>query len=187
MGSAKGMKRQTPKGDDKWSTKKQKNNHGGSSSSQQHQQELSGSAQKRQLKKERQSYRRHSDVVAEAKDLWNKLRLKSNSSKDTKELVNKIMSLVRGKVREVALQHDASRVVQALIQFGTPKQRKELLVEICNTTNTTDNNNDDKDSSSDNLVELAKIQYAHFCCLKFIKYCSRDDEAVKLIVKVRYF
>ena len=41
------------------------------------------------------------------------------------------MSLIRGKVNEIALQHDASRVVQAAIQFGSKEQRKELLKEIC--------------------------------------------------------
>ena len=80
------------------------------------------------------------------------------------------MELIRGKVKEIALQHDASRVVQAAIQFGDEEQRKELLNEICETPET--------------LVEISKVQYAHFCCLKFIKYCARDDDCVKTIVKV---
>jgi hypothetical protein len=134
--------------------------------------ELSSSAQKRQVRKERQSHRRHADVVAEAKKLWNKLRLKSNTPEDTKDLMDQVMTLIRGKVAEIALQHDASRVVQAAIQFGSDADRRELLSELC--------------ASKDGcLVELAKIQYAHFCCLKFIKYCSRDDQCVKLIIQVR--
>ena len=133
--------------------------------------ELSSSAQKRQVRKERQSHRRHADVVSEAKVLWNKLRLKSNTSDDTKELMDKVMDLIRGKVAEIALQHDASRVVQAAIQFGNEEQRRELLTEICA-------------SEEASLAELAKIQYAHFCCLKFIKYCDRDEKALKMIVKV---
>ena len=80
------------------------------------------------------------------------------------------MSLLRGKVKEIALQHDASRVVQAAIQFGDDEQRKELLTEICDTPGS--------------LAEISKIQYAHFCSLKFIKYCARDKEAEKMIVKV---
>jgi pumilio homology domain family member 6 len=133
--------------------------------------ELSSSAQKRQVRKERQSHRRHADVVAEAKILWNKLRLKSNTPDDTKELMEQVMSLIRGKVAEIALQHDASRVVQAAIQFGSSSERRELLNELCI-------------SKEGSLVELAKIQYAHFCCLKFIKYCSRDDQCVKMIIEV---
>lgn len=134
--------------------------------------ELSSSAQKRQVKKERQSHRRHADTVAEAKILWNKLRLKSNTPEETKELMDQVMTLIRGKVAEIALQHDASRVVQAAIQFGTDADRREILNELCA-------------SKEGSLTELAKLQYAHFCCLKFIKYCSRDDQCVKKIVQVR--
>jgi pumilio family protein 6 len=133
--------------------------------------EISSTAQKRQMKKERQSHRRHADTVVDAKTLWNKLRLKSNTPDDTKKLMEQVMTLIRGKVNEIALQHDASRVVQAAIQFGNEEQRKELLTEI-----TAD--------SAVGLAELSKIQYAHFCCLKFIKYCARDPECVKTIVKV---
>ena len=133
----------------------------------------SSSAQKRQLKKERQSHRRHAETVSEAKLLWNKLRQKSNTPDDTKKLMVEVMELIRGKVNEIALQHDASRVVQAAVQFGNQEQRKELLDEICA-------------ESAAGLAELAKIQYAHFCCLKFIKYCNRDEASIKKIVKVRY-
>jgi pumilio family protein 6 len=130
----------------------------------------SSSSQKREAKKERQSHRRHSDTVSESKLLWNKLRLKSNTPAETKELMEKVMKLIRGKVNEITLQHDASRVVQAAIQFGNDEQRKELLTEICD--------------SVGSLAEASKIQYAHFCCLKFIKCCARDKDCVKMIVKV---
>jgi pumilio family protein 6 len=134
--------------------------------------EKSSSAQKRQVRKDRQSQRRHADTVADAKVLWNKLRQKSNTTEETKDLMEQVMKLIRGKVNEVALQHDASRVVQAAIQFGSDEQRKELLTEIC--------------GSSGSLAELSKIQYAHFCCLKFIKYCNRDSDSVQMIIKVGY-
>lgn len=131
----------------------------------------SSSAQKRQLRKERQSHRRHAETVNDAKVLWNKLREKSNTQEKIKELMEQTMTLIRGKVNEIALQHDASRVVQAAIQFGNEEQRRELLKEICA-------------ESAAGLAELAKIRYAHFCCLKFIKYCARDNDSVKTIVKV---
>lgn len=131
---------------------------------------LSSSAQKRQVRKERQKSRRHAVSVEEAKMLWNKLRLKTNSSKDIEDLMDRVMVLIRGKVNAIALQHDASRVVQAAVQFGNEEQRKEILTEVC--------------KSEGSLAEMAKIQYAHFCCLKFIKYCARDDANIKMIVKV---
>jgi len=133
--------------------------------------ELSSSAQKRQLKKERQSHRRHADAVGDVKMLWNQLRVKSNTPDDTKELMEQVMTLIRGKVNEIALQHDASRVVQAAIQFGNEEQRREILKEICA-------------EGATGLTELSKIQYAHFICLKVIKYCHRDAQCLKLIIAV---
>ena len=132
---------------------------------------MSSSSRKREMRKWRQGNRRHADCVTEAKVLWNKLRLKTNTKEDTRKLMDKVMELLRGKVQDIALQHDASRVVQAAIQFGNDDERKELLTEICQTEGS--------------LAEMARIQYAHFVCLKFIKYCARDDASIKMIVKVR--
>lgn len=148
--------------------KKQKND-GGAGNKKDDAEELSSSAAKRQVRKGRQATRRHAESVTDAKFLWNKLRLKTNTKEDTKKIMDKVMELIRGKVREIALQHDASRVVQAAIQFGSVEQRKEILIEICKTEGS--------------LADMAKIQYAHFCCLKLIKYCARDDTSIKMIVK----
>lgn len=175
MAAKESVKRKTPtSGSKTFKTKKQKStdNHG-SSTNNENKDGISSSALKRQVRKDRQSTRRHADCVAEGKVLWNKLRLKTNTSKDTKDLMDKVMTLIRGKVNEIALQHDASRVVQAAIQFGNEEQRKEILTEVC--------------KSEGSLAEMAKIQYAHFCCLKFIKYCARDDASIKMIVKVSNF
>jgi pumilio family protein 6 len=128
----------------------------------------SSTQQKRALKHERQAHRKHADAVMESKDIWNKLRLKTNTKEETAQLMEQLMSLLQGKFRQVALQHDASRVVQAAIQFGTPQQRKEVVMELC---------------EQDDLQELCKVQYAHFCVLKMIKYCYRDAECVRAIVK----
>ena len=73
------------------------------------------------------------------------------------------------------MQHDASRMVQAVLQFGSKEERLETVRELCAA---------DKESAV-NLAELCKIQYAHFVVLKMIKYCARDEECVRLIVKVR--
>lgn len=130
----------------------------------------SSSQQKRAIKHERQSHRKHADAVTRSKEIWNKLRLKTNTPQQTQELMEELMELLREKVNQVALQHDASRVVQAAVQFGSPEQRKEIVMELCGTGN---------------LAELSKVQYAHFCVLKMIKYCHRDEECVRAIVKVR--
>ena len=129
----------------------------------------SSATSKRQLKHERQSTRRHADVVVAAKEVWNKLRQKNNTAETNRKYMDELMPLIRGKVNQIALQHDASRVVQAAIQFGTKQERLEITQELTATPNS--------------LAELSKSQYAHFCVLKLIKYCHTDTVATKLILK----
>jgi pumilio family protein 6 len=127
------------------------------------------SSSKRQVKNERQSTRRHADVVVRAKEIWNKLRLKNNTRETTRTLMDELMPLIRGKMNQIALQHDAARVVQSAIQFGTKEERQEIVKELTATPG--------------GLAELAKSQYAHFCVLKLIKYCHTDEVSTKLILQ----
>ena len=90
---------------------------------------------------------------------------------------------MKGKFMEVAMQHDASRCVQGVLQFGTEEQKRDVVVELCEAGSSKDDK--EKKNQNINLAELCKIQYAHFVVLKMIKYCARDETCVKLIVKVR--
>jgi pumilio family protein 6 len=85
---------------------------------------------------------------------------------------------------EVAMQHDASRMVQAVIQFGNKNERGETVRELCGVSGGAVQKEESKGHGTVNLAELCKIQYAHFVVLKMIKYCARDEDSVKLIVKV---
>jgi pumilio homology domain family member 6 len=139
----------------------------------------SNSDKKRDIVIKQDRQRRHADVVVEAKLIWNKLRLKTNTGKERRALMDELMPLIRGKANEITLQHDASRVVQAAIQFGTEKERRDILNELVagaqHSSASTGNNN--------NLVELCKSQYAHFTVLKVIKYCHNDPLCVAVLVK----
>mmetsp|Transcript_22161 Transcript_22161/g.25227 ORF Transcript_22161/g.25227 Transcript_22161/m.25227 type:complete len:635 (-) Transcript_22161:86-1990(-) len=138
--------------------------------------ELSSSAQRRILKHERQSHRRHADIVLEAKNIWNKLRLKTNTKEQVKELEEDLLKLLLMSssdkaegtlVGEIALQHDASRVVQAAIQFATtPEQRLQLTQAL-----------------SSQMVEISKNPYAHFCVLKVIQYGHTHDATVRALLQ----
>mmetsp|Transcript_19481 Transcript_19481/g.56043 ORF Transcript_19481/g.56043 Transcript_19481/m.56043 type:complete len:634 (-) Transcript_19481:45-1946(-) len=142
--------------------------------------EQSASNKKRALKHERQSHRRHADAVVVSKEIWNKLRLKTNTKKETQDMTDELMELLRGKFAQVAMQHDASRVVQAVLQYGTPQQRLEVVKELANSDVA---GSGKKGSSTNSLAELCKVQYAHFAVLKIIKYCYKDKECVKIAVK----
>jgi pumilio family protein 6 len=130
--------------------------------------EDTASNSKRALKQARQAHRPHSETVVAAKELWNKLRLKTNTPEQIATMMKEMMDLLTGKFSQVALQHDASRVVQAAIQHGNKNQRKIIIKEIC---------------EGERFIELAKSQYAHFVVLKMIKHSVKDDESIRLIVK----
>lgn len=146
---------------------------------------------KRALKAERQSHRKHAPVVRSAKTIWNELRIKTNDKGTNDRLCAELHDILRGKCMEVAMQHDASRCVQGVLQFGNEVQRREVVTELCGAGGGGRSNDDDgknkKNDQKMNLAELCKIQYAHFVVLKMIKYCARDEVCVKMIVKVRIF
>jgi pumilio family protein 6 len=146
---------------------------------------------KRALKAERQSHRKHAPVVRSAKTIWNELRIKTNDKETNDRLCAELHDILRGKCMEVAMQHDASRCVQGVLQFGNEVQRREVVTELCGAGGGGRSNDDDgkgkKNDQKMNLAELCKIQYAHFVVLKMIKYCARDEVCVKMIVKVSVF
>mmetsp|Transcript_19468 Transcript_19468/g.33196 ORF Transcript_19468/g.33196 Transcript_19468/m.33196 type:complete len:624 (-) Transcript_19468:88-1959(-) len=141
---------------------------------------LSPANKKRALKHERQSHRKHASSVQPAKELWNQLRVKTNDKETNIKLCAELHELLKGKCLEVAMQHDASRCVQGVLQYGNEQMRLEVVKELCGGDAKKD---DDTKNQNVNLAELCKIQYAHFVVLKMIKYGSRNEECIKLIVK----
>lgn len=140
---------------------------------------------KRALKHERQSHRKHATTVRSSKEIWNELRVKTNDKATNVKLCTELHELLQGKCMEVAMQHDASRCVQGVLQFGDAGQRRAVAVELCEAGNggNKDKATDKGKNQNSNLAELCKIQYAHFVVLKMIKYCARDALCTKLIVK----
>ena len=96
-----------------------------------HGEQRTPSTKKRALRAERQSYRKHAPVVRSAKTIWNELRLKTNDATTNVTLCAELHGLLRGKCMEVAMQHDASRCVQGVLQFGTEDMKRDVVMELC--------------------------------------------------------
>lgn len=112
-------------------------------------------ANKRRAKRlERASGRPHFDIVQTGKTIWNELRLKTCTKARRAELVEQLHEGLRGTYREIALKHDASRLVQAVVQHGNDAHRTAVLQELASS-----------------LVELSRSPYAHFVVTKLIE-CS---------------
>jgi pumilio family protein 6 len=40
------------------------------------------------------------------------------------------MDVIRGKVKDIVLKHDASRIVQTVVKYGRQKERDEIATEL---------------------------------------------------------
>jgi pumilio homology domain family member 6 len=118
----------------------------------------------KEAKKQRKMQRPHYEMVTRAKEIWNIIRERDVEKSKRTKLVEELFHLVKGKVYDIAAKHDASRVIQALLKFGSPLQRSSTIGEL-----------------KDHILELAKMQYGCFLVQKMIKYGGKDDRA--LIVK----
>lgn len=116
-------------------------------------------------KKQRKMQRPHYEMVTRAKEIWNIIRERDVEKKKRTKLVDELYHLVKGKVYDIAAKHDASRVIQALLKFGTPAQRTSTIEEL-----------------KEHILELAKMQYGCFLVQKMIRYGGKQDRAT--IVKV---
>ncbi|EGZ28147.1 hypothetical protein PHYSODRAFT_554415 [Phytophthora sojae] len=111
-------------------------------------------------KKQRKMQRPHYEMVTRAKQIWNVIRERDVDKQKRAALVEELFSLVKDKIYDVAAKHDASRVIQSLMQHGKPEHRSQIVLEM-----------------KEHLVELAKMQYGCFLVQKMIRYGSVDDRA----------
>ncbi|CAM9979824.1 unnamed protein product, partial [Choristocarpus tenellus] len=123
---------------------------------------------KRRLKMERQQHRPEFDTVKRSKEIWNKLRERKVPPEERANLVQELLSLIKGKVLAIAMKHDASRVVQTAIQFGTQEERLMILSEV-----------------EGHLVELSQLTYAHFIILRMLKSLKGENEQRRLLRGLR--
>eukprot|EP00126_Sphaerothecum_destruens_P001941 Sdes_comp15381_c0_seq1m4259 len=92
------------------------------------------------------------DVIQQTKKIWEVIRQKNCAQEKRKTLIEDLMNLIRGKVCEIIFKHDAARIIQCAIQYGTPENRTEILKEL-----------DGK------LIDLAIHRYSKFILSKLLK------------------
>lgn len=124
-----------------------------------------------------QQARKNADIVIRGKQIWNELRCKTKTKEQIRALMDELMPLISTKIVELTMQHDASRIVQAALQFGNQEERQLIVRELC-TKNTT---SDAKNAHS--FLDICQSQYAHFVILKAFKYCYTDPVCVTLLVQ----
>ncbi|KAL1918605.1 uncharacterized protein VTP21DRAFT_2627 [Calcarisporiella thermophila] len=116
----------------------------------------------KQLKNERKAARpNYKEIVYPAKKLWEELRQKRLEPKKRQQLMEQMMELMKGKVREFIFKHDASRIVQTCVKYANASQRAVIAEELLGT-----------------YTDLAKAKYGRFLVVKIMNYCPKIRENV---------
>ena len=115
----------------------------------------------RQLTPEEQRSRKPNFALVQSmKKDWNVARMKTMPAVDRVAVINGLAKNISSHILQVTLRHDASRIVQCILQYGNSQQRKAVLKEL-----------------APRLYEVAKTPYGHFAVLKALTYCPEgyDD------------
>ncbi|KAJ2908789.1 Pumilio y domain member 6 [Coemansia aciculifera] len=67
-----------------------------------------------------------------------------------------MMTLITGRIKEITLKHDMSRIVQTCVKYGTPEQRTVIAGELAGSE-----------------IDLAKSMYGRHILLRLLKHCPK--------------
>lgn len=117
---------------------------------------------------ERKMAKPHYKLVEGLKVNWNKVRDRGTDGDVRSSTLVKMVDQVKDHILAVTLRHDASRIVQTVLQFGTPAQKETILSALCAKT-----------------YEIAKTPYGHFTILKAVTYCTRPEDQRKIATSLK--
>jgi pumilio homology domain family member 6 len=82
------------------------------------------------LHQQRKAAKPHSNIIGDAKAVWALARKNNISTTERRKHIQDLMNIIRGHVKDIALRHDASRIVQTVVKYGGQKERDEVAVEL---------------------------------------------------------
>eukprot|EP00112_Aurelia_sp_Birch-Aquarium-sp1_P011297 Seg2376.2 transcript_id=Seg2376.2/GoldUCD/mRNA.D3Y31 product="Pumilio 3" protein_id=Seg2376.2/GoldUCD/D3Y31 len=122
-------------------------------------------------KKERKMHRRETQeipgLIGKLMSMYEKLRRKDLSKEAKGEVIDEVLSIIKGKENDVMYKHDCVRVLEFCIKLGNESQREQIY-EIYKEHN----------------VELLKSKYAKYLVKKLVKYGTKEQRT--LVIKALY-
>ncbi|EJD08526.1 ARM repeat-containing protein [Fomitiporia mediterranea MF3/22] len=112
---------------------------------------------------ERKAAKQHADVLVAAKPLWARARRKQATPAERQKDIEALMEVVRGRVQDVVFKHDASRVVQTLVKYGSQRVRDEVAAEL-----------------KGRYRDLVQNKYSKFLVTKLIRQCPSHRTSILL-------
>ncbi|TDL19020.1 ARM repeat-containing protein [Rickenella mellea] len=110
---------------------------------------------------ERKGAKPHSALLSDAKRVWALARQKNIAKEERQKHIRDLMDVVRGKVQDVVLKHDASRIVQTIVKHGSQTERDEIAGEL-----------------KGHFLSLAQNKYSKFLVTKLIRSCPTHRLAI---------
>jgi pumilio family protein 6 len=103
------------------------------------------------------------DVIYKSKKIWEQMRRKDLSCEERKKKIQEHQDMIRGNIKELVFKHDASRVVQTALKYGSKSIRQEVANELKGT-----------------YVSLAQSSYGKYLVVKVMHYGT--PETKKMVV-----
>ncbi|RKP16216.1 ARM repeat-containing protein, partial [Rozella allomycis CSF55] len=124
---------------------------------------LSAAEKKRKYKELKESRKKHKpnyEEISKAKKLWEIARNTKVDEKERDEAMSELVSTIKGKLGDISLKRDASRIIQTCLKQGTPEQRLLIASEL-----------------KGSYVSLSMNMYSKFIVTKVLNYCPsmRND------------
>ncbi|KAK6544402.1 pumilio domain member 6 [Orbilia ellipsospora] len=111
-------------------------------------------AAQRKVANERKQAKPNADIIQRSKKIWERLRRKSHVPLDErKKLTDELFTIVTGRVKELVFKHDASRVIQTAVKYGSAERRQEIAREL-----------------KGDYVQLAESAYGKYLVVKLMHY-----------------
>ncbi|EPS40728.1 hypothetical protein H072_5381 [Dactylellina haptotyla CBS 200.50] len=111
-------------------------------------------AVQKKLANDRRQAKPNADIIQRSKKIWERLRRKSHVPLDErKKLTDELFTIVTGRVKELVFKHDASRVIQTAVKYGSAERRQEIARELAG-----------------EYVQLAESAYGKYLVVKLMHY-----------------
>lgn len=101
--------------------------------------------------------------VDKMKLIWNKIRDRTTPEAQRNKLIQDVLQQIQSHILDITLRHDASRIIQCIIQYGNDQQREFVLQQVM-----------------PKFFDISKTPYGHFTVLKAITYCNQPTVMKKI-------
>ena len=125
----------------------------------------------KEVRVDRKKSKPNGDLLENLKQLWNSVRERAVDSQVRVDVVERMAKMLKENVGPLALKHDASRVIQFVLQNGKEDVQQSIIEELIPSS-----------------VDLSISPYGHFTMLKLLNQCedARTQEKVARAMKGKF-